>query len=175
MHQFEVLTELPPDYLGAIGQMCFRWSLIERGLQQITYGLLKIGEKHGRVSVRSPRASDQISMIQQLMSIEELTSTVDLTVFASVLGRMEKMRDLVAHGIWLKGDAGGILIQDLAGNWRPDPTKPKVAKRIKPEAIPILSTEIFQAANLMLPMMAGIRKLAQELQAQRLALLKKSP
>ncbi len=174
MRSFAVRVELPQEYLAGIGAICFEWSLIERGLQLITYGLLKIGPKHGRVAVRSPRATDQMTMIRQLMELENLTTTLDLKLFSATLGRLEKMRDLVAHCIWLKGNADEYLMQDLSGNWRPNPIEPAVSKRIKPQAIPIKPENLKQVADLIRAAQKGVDQIAAELGAQRRALLDKS-
>lgn len=172
---YPIRFELPEDYLAGIGAVCFEWALQERALQYITYGLLKIGPKHGRVAVRSPRATDQITMIRQLMDIEKLTTTVDLKLYSANLGRLEKLRDLVAHGTWLKGSAGEYVLQDLSGTWKPDPHGPSVSKRITPAGMAVEAKNLLELASLIRIGRVGADQLGKELEAQRRALLSKPP
>ena len=131
-----ILRELPPSYIAGIGSICFEWAMHEHVVRLITYELLNLGPKHGRVAVRSPRDDEQITMIRQLMGLEGIVvESVDLADLADRIKTLSKIRDLVAHSIWLKHESGAIMIQDLTGSWRPDPKGPRVPKRIQPGAV----------------------------------------
>ena len=134
MDTFPVMKQLPPEYLSGIGQVCFEWAMVERSLAIITYEILNIGPKHGRVAVRSRRAHEQLETIRELMQIDNIdTPQFDLDDLAKDLRDIGPRRDKVAHGIWLKNtETGDVMLQDLGGNWRPDPKGPKVSKRIIP-------------------------------------------
>lgn len=91
-------------------------------------------------------------MIQQLMSLERVeTKTIDLAELAKTVADMERGRDLVAHGIWLRDpESGAIMIQDLSGNWRPDPKSPKVPRRISPQGVVVGPDDLHKMAALIL-------------------------
>jgi hypothetical protein len=44
---------------------------------------------------------------------------------------------MLAHSIWLQNSKHEFFIQRTSGNWRPDPSGPKMSKRIRPEGIPM--------------------------------------
>jgi hypothetical protein len=172
---FPVRMELPSDYLIGIGAVCFEWAILERGLSQITYGLLNIGQKHGRVAVRSPRASDQIAMIRQLMHLENVTSeAVDLDKLAETLGKLEKLRDMIAHGTWMRGEKDEFLLQDLGGNWKPDPHGKKVARRITPEGVMVESDSLLELGKAIKSARGAVDQLARELGGKLIPLRRKS-
>ena len=167
-----IIRELPPSYIAGIGLICFEWALQERAFRVITYELLNLGPKQGRVAVRSPRDEEQITMIKQLMGLEKITvDTVDLDGLAESIKALSKARDLVAHGIWLKSKSGELMIQDLAGNWRPDPKGPKVPRRIVPAGVIVREDDLQQLAatirqTVALTEKAG-REIREKLQASR--------
>lgn len=70
MAVFPVISQLPRIYREGIGSVVFEWALLENSLSEITYYLLNVGPKHDRVAVRSPRATDQLHMIVQLMLLD---------------------------------------------------------------------------------------------------------
>lgn len=168
MQKFPVVFDLPLSYLQAIGRVCVWWAWQERLLSNIVYMLLGIGPKHGRIAVRSPRADEQITLIRQLMGLENVTSSeLELTKLANSLRAIQKLRDLVAHGIWLKNtETGEIMIQDISGNWKPDPRTPKIAKRIKPEGVVIAEGDIDKITDLLRETLRSTEILYQEIKAQ---------
>lgn len=175
MNVYPILRELPNEYLAAIGLVCFEWAQQERTLMNITFGLLNVGPKHGRVAVRSPRATDQVAMIRQLMHLEKVRSEeVDLDRLSETLGKLERYRDLVAHGIWLRGENDTVLLQDLSGNWRPDPKQPKVSRRITPQGVGIDPEGLQTLARLIRETRKATELLSAELASKLLPLRQKS-
>ncbi|MEK6245778.1 MAG: hypothetical protein AABM33_14930 [Pseudomonadota bacterium] len=149
MQTYPILTKLSRTYREGIGSVVFEWALLENSVAKITYYLLNVGLKHGRVSVRSPRAVDQIAMIRQLMTIDGISIKDDgLDKIQKGIGHLERSRDLVAHGIWLKSDVGGTIVQDLSGTWKPSHRKKKVARRIDPQGLLIKESDLKTVAQL---------------------------
>lgn len=176
MRVLPILQKLPRSYLHGIGAVCFQWALQERALQVIAFYLLNIGPKHGRVAVRSPRADEQLAMIRQLMTIEKVTvESVDLDKHAEALRAFQKIRDLLAHGIWIRHPDGYPLLQDLSGNWKPDPKGPKVARRIMPGALLVREEDFRTSARGISECTKVTHQLGFELRAKIEPLRNKSP
>lgn len=139
MNVYKITVDLPDKYAALLGAVIVHWSYQEQLLADLTNALLNIGPKHGRIAVRSPRADEYVSMIQQLMLLEKVTcDPVDLDQLGKDLKELQTIRDCLAHGVWfLEPNTGLPAVQRISGNWKPDPKGPKVARRITPEGIVI--------------------------------------
>ena len=137
MRVFQLTADLPEKYSALVGSIVTRWSIQERLLADLTYALLNIDLKRGRIAVRSPRANEHIVMIKQLMSLDGIQcDSIDLDKLAEQLRALESIRDLVAHGLWFVEPKTKLpAVRNTAGHWKPDPKGPKVSRRIKPEAV----------------------------------------
>ena len=176
MRTWEIVVDLPDDYNIGIGRLITHWAYLEKILCQITYDLLGVGPKHGRIAVRSPRADDTITMIGQLMLLEKVTSSVNLTGLAAALRAIEKFRDLIAHNVWLiNPDSKWLCVQDLSGNWKPDPAGPKVSRRVSPEAVQISPEELAAVKETIQTATKTAIRLSADIAPQLEALRKKSP
>lgn len=175
MASLPTITDLPEPYVIGIGKVIVKHAFVERQLQKIGYMLLGIGPKQGRVAVRSPRGDEHVSMIEQIMGLEGITAEgFDLNALKKTLSTFQRYRDLIAHGVWLHDKANNqIAIQDISGNWRPDPQGPKVARRISPQGILITAESLEEFAAAIGRLSADINVLHQALGAQVLALRKK--
>ena len=176
MRTFEVALEIPDPYVSLIGSIVVHWSYQERLLADLTYALLNVGPKHGRVAVRSPRAADQIAMIKQLMSLEKVEcASIDLDKLAERLRALENMRDLIAHSLWFVEPSTKLpAVQNLSGNWKPDPKSPKVARRITPQAVIFDEKGLRSLINAMKKSIQETHKAHEEIVQKLLALRENS-
>jgi hypothetical protein len=107
-------------------------------LRRITYALLRLGQKHGRVAVREPHLSDHLTMIEDLIFLEGLTIATSLGPWKKPLTEMESFRNKLAHGVWVKRpDSKLPILQDIKGNHPPEMSPyPQARKaRINPKAM----------------------------------------
>lgn len=177
MKVFPTETELGEELNAAIGRTIVHWSFIEGQFRKMCYMLLQISMPHGRIAVRSPRADEHLSMIKQIIAMDGYSvKSIDLEELSKSLRTLEKYRDLIAHGIWLKNpETGQLMVQDLSGNWRPDPKSPKVAKRIKPLGVVVNASELNNLAEQMKAVSSAISIMHDELGPQVLASWNKRP
>lgn len=167
MQTFPVLIDLPKDYLIAIGRIVVTWSLIERQLANIVYMLLRVDKKRGRLAIRSPRAFEYITMIEQLSELDTIAvNRQDLSALKALLEKVQKYRDLAIHGAWLRGADDHVYVQDISGNWRPGKAKTKVPRRVKPEAVEVSAEDLAGFADKMRTAALLIDRVHQETEAQ---------
>ncbi len=134
MATLPIAKGLPTNYAASIGRIISRFSYAEWLISYITYKLLNIGPKHGRVAVRTPRVEDGITMIEQLMYLDKIHVSTNIKALKKALTDIENERDMLAHGVWIRHPGFRTWhIQVTKGNWKPDPLSPKVSRRIKPE------------------------------------------
>lgn len=177
MKVFPTETELGEDLNAAIGRAIVHWSFIEGQFRKMCYMLLQISMPHGRVAVRSPRADEHLSMIKQIIALDGYTvKSLDLDALSKSLRTLEKYRDLIAHGLWLRNpETGQLFVQDLSGTWKPEPNSPKVAKRIKPQGMAINASDLNALADQMKAVISAISMMHEELGPQVLASWNKRP
>ena len=167
-------SELPADILEGIGAICIEWTLLERELSLLGPMPPRAGTKQGNVAARSPSAAAHLAMIRQFMSTENLTvREIDLDLLARSLGSLESLRDQIAHGVFLRGPDNEIFLQSSSGNWKQDPRRPRVARRIKPKGIPIEAENLKGLARLIAACTALLHQLGLEIERGRGASHKK--
>ncbi len=176
MREWKIVVDLPDAYAAAIGKVVTHWAYLERLLNTIAYQLLNVSPKHGRVAVRSPRADDMVTMIGQLMTLEKVTTTVDLPVVINAVRALKNGRDLIAHNVWvIDPETGSLLVQNLSGNWKPDPAGPKISRRITPEAVELGPEELAELKGAIEAACQAAIKLSLDIAAQLEASRKKPP
>lgn len=134
MATLPIAKGLPANYAASIGRIISRFSYAEWLISFITYRLLEIGPKHGRIAVRTPRVEDGITMIEQLMFLNVIHTSTDVKALKKELKNIENERDMLAHGVWMRHPGFRTWhIQVIKGNWQPDPLSQPISRRIKPE------------------------------------------
>ena len=128
---------LPAAYSMEIGRIITRWAFLESLLKRMAYSVLDVGQKEGRLAVREPRAADHMTMIEELLAVKGLAVAPDFKEIKDNLVPLERNRDALAHGIWVKHPATKIpVLQALKGKWS-HPAMPKTKRIIVPEGMPI--------------------------------------
>ena len=134
----EVVQRLPDEYLLLVGEIITLWAYQEHMLRSLTYLMLGVGPKRGRIAVRSPRAADLVTMIGDLLLVDGVKlSVVDLKEFANQLAFIERTRDMLAHNIWTKSDSGRLRIRKTSGKVLSKPGETKIPLRIEPAAVSV--------------------------------------
>lgn len=134
--RFPVAREVPDKLLLKVGTIVAQWSYVEWLLRQIAYKLLGLDPKRGRVAIREPRAEQFITMFRQILQIGGIEEPKQFKELIPALRDSKKYRDILAHGIWGRDpDSSDYAIQYTGGNWQPDPTSPKISRKITPEGM----------------------------------------
>ena len=100
--EFALRRALPPEYYTAIGQLVTRWAIIEFALVKLVCAALEIDLKEGRAAIRTPRAVEQIQMIENILLIKGAETDIDWTVVKEQLKEMEAFRNKLSHSVWVE-------------------------------------------------------------------------
>lgn len=138
MAVYPVLERLPQRHRAELGHIIMRWAYLEWRLRQINYALLGIDPKEGRLAVREPRATDYLTMIQDLAELKRLPLRVDWKKLRKHLGELANHRDRLAHGIWLKIPGHRVpCLQLTKGTWQPQGGGPTYKAKADPVSVPV--------------------------------------
>lgn len=164
---------LPPSYSMEIGRTISRWAFLEWRIKQIGYLLVfwpdppSKNPKVGRLVVREPRIDDYTTMIKDLMKLRRLSVSVNINAIHDGLKDLERNRDALAHGVWVKHSSTKIpMLQVLKGKWS-HPSKPKTKRIVDPEGIPITLKQLRDNTRAIGRAVTAILMLEAELSAQR--------
>ena len=136
MGTYPVRRKLPVAYSTEIGRIITRFAFLETQLRNITYHLLDISPKQGRVAVRQFRVADQITIIEDLAKLAKIDLKVTWKNLKQPCKEAESYRDRLAHGVWLKhSETETPVLQDFSTAYVRNgaPRKPK----IYPLAVPV--------------------------------------
>ena len=147
MTEFPVLEKLSDAHSREIGHIVTRWAFLEWRLKNVAYRLLRVDQKEGRLAVREMRADDYLTMIEDLIKLNDLPIDFDFKKYKKVLSNLESYRNLLAHGIWINHPKHrSPVLRRTKGNWKPDSKNPKLKlKRVlNPEGVEVSVTELRQ-------------------------------
>lgn len=165
-----VVQRLPDNYLLLIGEVATAWAIQEYELKALAYLMLRVGPKRGRVAVRSPRASEVVDMVGDLMVIDGLQSrTIDLKKFAAHLDEIEVRRNTLLHNVWFHVE-DRFLVQSLRGAWPTKKGESKVTRRIDPAGIPVALENITDLVSAIRGAIKATLELRGDIAQQLLAL-----
>src|SRR5260221_12340075 len=100
MGTYRMRQRLPTAYNTELGRVVMRFAILENILRGLTYSLLEVNPKFGRIAVRSPRIQDSTAMIQDFMSLHGFSSRLDLKELLKGARVLEEFRDRISHGVW---------------------------------------------------------------------------
>jgi len=131
--------ELPALFNREIGRIVVRWAYLEHYLQNLCFMLLRLSQVEGRLAVRSPRASDRLDMIDDLVFLNKLsTDNVAAERVRRIVSENAEFRDLFAHGLWtFSRTHNKWSVQNTRGSWRNSATKDRTARKklVAPEGV----------------------------------------
>jgi hypothetical protein len=112
-------------------------------------------------------------MIEDLMSLRGFKTSLDMKELRRLCKQLEQFRDKVAHGVWARHTGSKLpVLQVTAGNYQ-DQAGKAVKARIEPRAVGIAAKDFKSFTDGAVEMVAILKKLAGELQAQHDELLEK--
>lgn len=145
MAVYKVRRRLPTAHCTQIGRIVTRWAFLEWQLKNVAYVLLNVGPKEGRLAVREPRATDYVTMLEDLIRVRGINVPFAFKKYKDFLEILVNHRDRLAHGIWLKHPGfNEPVLQLTKGKWNPDPQNPKrkTKRIIEPEGALIRLKEL---------------------------------
>ena len=144
MPTFPVRKKLPVAYSTEIGRIITRWARLEWELKHIAYTILQVNQAEGRLSIREPRASEYLTMIEDLMQVRGLSISTELKPHMKqakkALEKLGNFRNALAHGIWIKRPETRLPVLQLPSGGLvklPRTTKKLPKAKIEPRALAI--------------------------------------
>jgi hypothetical protein len=137
MRMAPITVDLPAALLREIGRVIVRYANLEHRLNDVIYLLVDVDPKRGRLAVREPRATDRLEIIRDLVELTQMRITVDLKSVAKILEPVQRKRDQLAHGIWLRDPTTkDIYLRLTRGTWQPiKGQRGKTSRSVTPEGI----------------------------------------
>lgn len=162
------LETLPPGYSKFLGDVIARWAIVEHVMTSCVHLMVRVPARVARIVVREPRASDRIDMIQELMQVQRLTTTVDMVQLRSDVVAAEGHRNLLAHSVWciLEGMDDVFLIR-TSSSWKPPGIGKRVSRRMVPEAVPWTLVDFDPAFQAITTALEGLYGLQREIETAR--------
>lgn len=115
MGSYPVRTDLPEAHLTEIGRLVFQFAFIETQLWTITYHVLGLDKKQGRLAVVQRRAHEQVDLLQVLLELQNIKLPVDWKTLKAAIKEIKSYRDRVAHGVWLEHpQTANPVLQDFS-------------------------------------------------------------
>ena len=93
---------LPPKYYRSIGEVVFRWNLVEEHMQTIIWHVMKLDWKQGRLLTFGADASQKIEMFEGLALywIFDLRIQKEIKSVAIRADTLSRRRNRIVHGNW---------------------------------------------------------------------------
>jgi len=93
---------LPATYYRYIGEVVFRWNLVEEHMQTIIWHVMGLDWKQGRLLTFGAEASKKIEMFEGLAlnSISDQEIQKDIKSIANRADVLNKRRNRIVHGTW---------------------------------------------------------------------------
>jgi hypothetical protein len=168
MGAYPTRYRLPVSYTTDIGRVVTRFAYLEAYLRRIVYGLVEVGPKIGRVTIRNPRIEDSFTIIQDVMGLRSFATTIDLALLRTECKKIEKFRDRISHGVWVKHPKSKApILQVTAGSYSETPGGKSIKARIRPKAQAITPENFKSFLRGIETALALIENLAREIDRQR--------
>jgi hypothetical protein len=132
--------KLPAALSAEIGRIVVHWAYYEHYLTRLVWKLLNLTQAQGRFAVREPSAELRLDIIRDLAALKG--PALDKGLLSSMRTRTEaakSMRDLMAHGGWIRDRLDGWHVQYARGTWKQNNIKngPKGSRKVAPEFTPV--------------------------------------
>jgi len=111
MQKTLAIHHLPAAHNRGIGKAIVLWAAFESTLNEISYALLGVGRKGGRIAVREPRTHERIDMIRLLVDLRGVKlKNPQWESFRKDTEAAMMNRDLIAHGVWTRHPPTGQMV-----------------------------------------------------------------
>jgi hypothetical protein len=130
----EVLTDLPDELYTTIGMVVVQFSYLEWILNRMIYDLKDLDTPAGRQQRFGRQVKERLDLLFQLVDDRGLTVTIDRPALLRHASEYEGKRDLLSHAVFVRDQAGVILVRDAKKGkwWQPPGRKEGVDKSVEP-------------------------------------------
>lgn len=139
----EIVHRIPDEIATLIGLIMVSFAKLEYKLTMLCGFLLQLNRAESRIVLREPRAEDRLEMALDLFAIKAVEVKLDTDSLKAKVTNATRMRDALAHGLWLKHpDTGEFYLRLTKGSWPKNVTRGNTVKRIIfPQSIPYSAKE----------------------------------
>ena len=94
--------KLPKTYYQVIGEITYKWSLIEYLIHDISRYYLGLGKKEGRVAFYKSGAREKISVLKTTAHgwVNDENISEEIKAIAKETEKLNKERNNIVHGVW---------------------------------------------------------------------------
>jgi hypothetical protein len=156
------LIEMPISYYKGIGRVVQAHALLETGVAQLMFAILKIQEPEGRVAFEYRAASTMFTMARRPLELHGLTPKVDVVALEEQIKELCDARDQLAHCLWVERD-GEIAIRLTQGTY--ETLEGKRSRPILPEGKRLPSNYFGDTRELILETAKIVNSLREDVEA----------
>ena len=139
----KVIHKLPASLLNEIGRVVVTYSRLEHALTAVIAMMLQLQKAEARLVLDEPPIFERLNTIQDLFALKGLIPDFPFDTFWKELKAINKMRNSVAHGVWLRHpQTKATWLRLVSGHWtRTEAHQQKVSRVIRPESVPMDTKE----------------------------------
>src|SRR5262249_20453619 len=108
--------DLPRWINTGIGKVIMTHAILENKVSELVFDLAQIEYPAGRVAIVDRNAWDQFKVARELIAMHGAKPPIPLKKLERQIKDCCEVRDMLAHGIWMKGEGGsGVVIRRQRG------------------------------------------------------------
>lgn len=142
MKSYPATIDLPDAFCHRIGRIIVRYAFAEHVAQSIIHRLIGVSAKVGRVTVNAPRLPERIELIGLLAHLRKISiSDTTIKSLYKDADECKFMRDLYAHGLWLRDKKKRRLLVQVTKGSKPNRpfgmSRHEWNRRVRPAGLPV--------------------------------------
>jgi hypothetical protein len=153
---------IPEHVATKVGQIITSYAYLDYRLKMLLWDLSGVDEKVGRITLRDPRATEKLQMARDLLFLKNIV--VEDNKFKKLydgINEVERLRDLLAHGIWTENDRKWAVIS-FKGNVEDQTISRTERKRqIRPESFNITPEGLLAVREAVEALISSVESFAQ--------------
>ncbi|ASE38411.1 hypothetical protein [Brevundimonas vesicularis] len=165
------LQSLPPQIYAGIGEVIFRFTVLEGQLRDLVYILAGLDRQIGRLVVRDTNVPELWKLSKELMNIRQIKIAAVDRIDHKDLISVTAFRNRMAHSKWGADAQTRLTYAELKGSWQPDGDGVKYTRSARPEGRYLSRDEIPNSVALIHQLEMAVDAVA----AETLAALGKTP
>jgi hypothetical protein len=114
-----IVFNLPAQIYEGIGKVIATAAILEQQVSELLFDQINCEYPEGRVAFKYAGASKMFKTIRRLLDLHGITPTINVVALENTIrDEYEKRRDILAHGVWVQTEQGGIALASYRGKTR---------------------------------------------------------
>ena len=161
----DIVCNLPRWINTGIGKVIMTHAILENKVSELVYELAQVSYPAGRVAIIDRNAWDQFKVAIELINMHGIAPTIAVNELKAQIEDCCKVRDMLAHGIWMKDkDGSGVVIRIQKG--KIGTTDGTVNRKYKPPGYAIPSDYFKDHAEVILSAIEAVIALKDEVKIE---------